>query len=77
MRGKLPTEARITVPSLTYGRRDVMESLSANNRADQSFHHRICKLRWIGDDDEAETLLRSERGKHDFVLPWPFEFATD
>jgi hypothetical protein len=59
-----------------------MESLSPNTYAEQqkgisNFHSRISKLRWIGDDDAVETLLKTERGKHDFAFAWPVEFATD
>jgi len=59
-----------------------MESLSANTHADRqngmsNFHGRVSKLRWIGDDDAVETLLKTERGKHDFAIVWPVEFATD
>jgi hypothetical protein len=41
------------------------------------FQHRILKLRWIGQEDEAERLLRAARSKDTSELVCPIEADTD
>ena len=56
-----------------------MESLTANNPVIDiaNLHHIVSKLRWIGNDDEAETLLRTQSQKDNSGLIWPVEIQTD
>ena len=56
-----------------------METLTANNHPIDmaNFHHMISKLRWIGQDDEAESLLRARSRQDNSSLIWPVEIQTD
>lgn len=59
-----------------------MESLSANSEVmtpprGADFHDWIRKLRWIGHDDEAESLLRQKSPKERATYFWPVEVETD
>ena len=75
---KLAPGAKESTQSQTGGEAP-LETLTANNHPIDmaNFHHMISKLRWIGQDDEAESLLRARSGQDNSNLIWPIEIQTD
>jgi hypothetical protein len=75
---KLAPGAKQTNPNTNEGEAP-LETLTANNHPIDmaNFHHMISKLRWIGQDDEAESLLRARSRQDNSSLIWPVEIQTD